>query len=72
MTNQEILAGRGAVAEDDGTLGLIVYGEAGGTLQPVFESSDLGQGSSAVAWLTGDFTGPGQTQIAQPWVRVLS
>ena len=27
----------------------------------------MGQGSAAVAWLTGDFLGTGRTQIAQPW-----
>jgi hypothetical protein len=27
----------------------------------------MGQGSGALAWLTGDFTGSGKTQIAQPW-----
>jgi hypothetical protein len=27
----------------------------------------VGQGSGAVAWLTGNFTGSGYTAIAQPW-----
>jgi hypothetical protein len=53
--------------DNGGTLGLIVYGNAGGTIQAVFASADMGQGSSALAWLAGDFTGSGSTEIAQPW-----
>ena len=33
----------------------------GGTLQPVFTSSDIAQRSGALAWLTGNFTGMGKT-----------
>jgi len=40
---------------------------AGDTVQTVINSSDLGQGPGALAWLTGDFTGSGHTGIAQPW-----
>jgi hypothetical protein len=36
-------------------------------MQGVWGTSDIGQGSGAVAWLTGDFTGSGTTQIAQLW-----
>ena len=53
--------------DNGGTLGLNVYGMAGGTVQTVFESSDLGQGSGALAWLTGDFSDVGTTEIAQLW-----
>ena len=55
--------------DNDGTLGLNIYGDVGGTLQPVFASSDMGQGSGALAWLTGNFTGTGNdfTEIAQLW-----
>jgi hypothetical protein len=57
---------------DDGTLGLLVYGNAGdGTLQTVF-SNGIGQIPFALAWLTGDFTGSGNTQIAEPWAIVLA
>jgi hypothetical protein len=50
------------------SLGLIVYGaDSGGNLATVFGSGDMGQGSGALAWLTGDFTGSGKTEIAQPW-----
>jgi hypothetical protein len=53
--------------DNGGNLGLIVYGMAGGTVQTVFESSDLGQGSGALAWLTGDFSASGVDEIAQLW-----
>jgi len=52
---------------NDGTLGLNIYGSPGGTLQTVFANPDMGQGSSALAWLTGNFTGSGTTEIAQLW-----
>ena len=53
--------------DDNGDLGLIVYGYVNGTPQTVFSASDLFEGSGALAFLTGDFTGSGYTQIAQPW-----
>ena len=53
--------------DNGGNLGLNIYGMAGGTVQTVFASSDLGQGSGAVAWLTGDFSDVGTTEIAQLW-----
>jgi hypothetical protein len=66
MTDQKTSAGLGEIA---GTLGLTVYGNVDGTLQPVFTSSDMDQGSGALAWLTGNFTGTGNdfTEIAQLW-----
>ena len=58
-----------ATWDNNGTLGLNIYGNVGGTLQPVFTSSDMGQGSGALAWLTGNFTGTGNdfTETAQLW-----
>jgi hypothetical protein len=55
--------------DDNGALGLNIYGDVDGTLQPVFTSGDMGQGSAALAWLTGNFTGTGNdfTEIAQLW-----
>jgi hypothetical protein len=55
--------------DNHGTLGLNIYGNVDGTLQPVFTSSDMDQGSGALAWLTGNFTGTGNdfTEIAQLW-----
>src|SRR5690348_10250423 len=54
--------------DNDGRLGLIVYGaDSGGSLATVFGAADMGQGSGALAWLAGDFTGSGKTEIAQPW-----
>ena len=55
--------------DNNGTLGLNIYGNVDGTLQQVFTSSDMGQGSGALAWLTGNFTGTGNdfTEIAQLW-----
>ena len=52
--------------DNNGRLGLIIYGADGsGQMQTVFNTADMGQGSGALAWLTGDFTGSGKTQIAQ-------
>src|SRR6516225_5463094 len=68
MTDQQILAGPGEITEDSKRLGLNFYAYLDGTLQTVFSSPDLGQGPGAVAWLTGNFTGPaGVAQIAQLW-----
>ena len=54
--------------DNNGRLGLIVYGaDSGGNLATIFGSGDMGQGPGALAWLTGDFTGSGKTEIAQPW-----
>ena len=68
MTDQQILAGPGEITEDSKRLGLNFYAYLDGTLQTVFSSPDMGQGPGAVAWLTGNFTGPaGVAQIAQLW-----
>ena len=69
MTDQQILARPGEIAEDSKSLGLNIYAyEDDGTLQTVFSSPDMGQGPGAVAWLTGNFSGPaGAMQIAQLW-----
>ena len=53
--------------DNNGTLGLNVYGIASGTVQTMIDSSDLGQGSGAVAWLAGDFFPSALMQIAQLW-----
>jgi hypothetical protein len=63
-------SGRTEIAQlwdNNGNLGLNVYGIVGDTVQTMYESSNVGQGSGALAWLTGDFTGSGITQIAQLW-----
>src|SRR5215467_10496615 len=68
MTDQQILARPGEIAEDSKSLGLNMYAyEDDGTLQTVFSSPDLGQGPGALAFLTGDFTGSGNDEIAQLW-----
>ena len=69
MTDQQILAGPGEITEDSKSLGLNMYAYLDdGTLQTVFSSPDMGQGPGAVAWLTGNFSGPaGVMQIAQLW-----
>ena len=68
MTDQQILARPGEITEDSKRLGLNFYAYLDGTLQTVFSSPDMGQGPGAVAWLTGNFTGPaGVAQIAQLW-----
>ena len=53
--------------DNNGTLGAVIYGVVNGTEETLFGSSDLGQGSGAVAWLTGNFTGSGTTEIVQLW-----
>jgi hypothetical protein len=53
--------------DDDGTLGLIVYGSPAGSPQALFTNPNMGQGSSALAFLAGNFTGSGTTEIAQLW-----
>src|SRR5208282_6787581 len=54
--------------DNNGILGLIVYGIGNGTLEAVFANPNMGQGSSALAFLPGFFIGAGTTtQIAQLW-----
>ncbi len=69
MTDQEIVAGRGDIAQASGTLGLNVYAqvEYRDVLQTFYSAADVGQGSGAVAWLTGNFLGGGEDEIAQLW-----
>src|SRR5258708_5860966 len=50
------------------TLGMIVYCADGqGGYRAIFGSSDMGEGSGAVAWLTGDVNGDGKAEIVQLW-----
>ena len=63
-------SGRTEIAQlwdNDGTLGAVIYGCVNGTAETLFGSSDLGQGSGAVAWLTGTFTSSGIDEIVQLW-----
>jgi hypothetical protein len=47
---------------------MIVYGADGaGGYQTIFGSSDMGQGSGAVAWLIGDVNGDGRAEVVQLW-----
>ncbi len=56
--------------DNNGALQLLIYGDVGdGGLSTVF-SNDISQIPFALAWVTGDFTGTGNTQILQPWMRV--
>ena len=56
--------------DNNGSLQLLIYGDVGdGGLSTVF-SNDISQIPFALAWVTGDFTGTGNTQILQPWIRV--
>jgi hypothetical protein len=51
-----------------GLLAMVIYGTPGaGVMAIVGNDTGTGQGPAALAWLTGDFTGSGKTQIAQPW-----
>jgi hypothetical protein len=54
--------------DNNGNLGLIIYGNDGFSVVAVSSSPDLGQGPGALAWLAGTFVGPaGPALIAQPW-----
>src|SRR5260370_325601 len=54
--------------DNAGTLGMIVYGADGqGGYRAIFGSSDMGEGSGAVAWLTGDVNGDGKAEIVPLW-----
>src|SRR5258707_14075536 len=47
---------------------MIVYGADGQVgYRAMFGSSDMGEGSGAVAWLTGDVNGDGKAEIVQLW-----
>ena len=54
--------------DNDGSLGMILYGpaEAGG-YEEIWSNPDMGQGSGAVAFLTGDVNGDGATEVIQLW-----
>jgi hypothetical protein len=63
-------SGRTEIAQlwdNNGTLGAVIYGCVNGTAETLFGSSDLGQGSGAVAWLTGNFISSGTTEVVQLW-----
>jgi hypothetical protein len=54
--------------DNNGRLGLIVYGSDGaGGLHTTFASDNMGQGSSAVAWLIGDVNGGKKDEVVQLW-----
>ncbi|HZI15918.1 MAG TPA: VCBS repeat-containing protein [Myxococcus sp.] len=50
-----------------GTLGLNVFRSTGTGYSLMFSSSNMGQGATGLAWLTGDMDGDGRTDIFQPW-----
>ena len=54
--------------DNQGQLGMTFYRTDGkGGLKPWFSTGYIGASSAALAWLTGDFTGDGTTEIAQLW-----
>jgi hypothetical protein len=52
---------------NNGALGLIVYRSTGSGYSVGFNVGNMGQGSPALAWLTGDMDGDGRTDLLQPW-----
>jgi len=54
--------------DNDSRLAMTLYGtDDNGGLRQLSDNLNMGQGSGALAWLTGDFTGGGRTEIAQLW-----
>jgi FG-GAP-like repeat len=52
---------------NNGQLGLIVYRSTGTGYTNAFSSTNMGAGSPAVGWLTGDADGDGRTDLIQLW-----
>ncbi len=52
---------------NNGSLGLVVYTSNGTGYSQTWSSPNMGQGASALTWLTGDVNGDGKTDIIQPW-----
>jgi len=52
---------------NNGNLALIVYRSTGTGYTTAFTSSNLGAGSAALAWRTGDADGDGRTDLIQLW-----
>jgi hypothetical protein len=53
--------------DNGGRLGMIVYGWSGGAMTSLEGSSDVGQGSGAIGWLTGRVQGGAMDEIVQLW-----
>jgi hypothetical protein len=54
--------------DNHSSLGIIMYGSDGsGGVRELWSTSDMGQGSGAVAWLMGDVNGDGKDEIIQLW-----
>jgi hypothetical protein len=54
-----------------GRSGLIVYTSNGVGYTTTFGTANTGEGSAALAWLTGDFNGDHRTDVLQPWANGL-
>lgn len=52
---------------NNGWLGLTVFRSTGTGYSLWFNNPNMGQGSTGLAWLTGDMDGDGRTDIFQPW-----
>ena len=52
---------------NNGRLGIIVYRSNGSGYYYSWGTSNIGQGSGALAWLTQDVDGDGRTDIVQTW-----
>jgi hypothetical protein len=50
-----------------GNLGMIVYRWTGAAMTTLWGSGNVGQGSGAIAWQTGDVNGDGRAEIVQLW-----
>jgi hypothetical protein len=53
--------------DNGGKLGMIVYGWSGSAMTTLWGTSNIGEGSGAVAWLIGDVNGSGKDEVIQLW-----
>ena len=53
--------------DNGGRLGSLVYGWVHGGFTRIWGTSDVGEGSRAVAWLIGDVNGDGRAEVIHQW-----
>src|SRR5206468_3777595 len=66
-THELVVRRHSSTALIENVLGVIVYGSDNTAYSTAWATDDIGQGSGALAWLTGDVDNDGKTEIIQPW-----